>query len=129
MYSPAPLPTIRLKWTTTRIITTKREVHGVVTLSKKSFLEGLILAAFAKINAETTLVARFAGVDGGKWFLDLDRWSMHERKKLVDARAWSVERAGYLAYDWEHSDDWTYVHNGGPSDPSNGKFAVSCESE
>ncbi|EIN11424.1 hypothetical protein PUNSTDRAFT_141793 [Punctularia strigosozonata HHB-11173 SS5] len=129
MYSHVPLPTVRLKWTTTRVITTRREVHGTVTLSRKSFLEGLILAAFAKINAETTLVARFAGVDAGEWKLDLDTWASHDRKKLIEARSWAVQRDGFLQYVWDHSDVWTYTHNGGPGDLSNGQFTVACHTK
>jgi hypothetical protein len=126
-YRLVPVPTGRVKWTT-RVTIKRRDVHGTVMLSRKSFFQNILLAAFARINAETTLVPRFAGVDAGQWRLELSKWSEHEIRKSIPARAWEIQRAGILSYVWDHGDQWVYTHNGAPGDLSNGKFTVACES-
>ncbi|KDQ50335.1 hypothetical protein JAAARDRAFT_142195 [Jaapia argillacea MUCL 33604] len=101
--------------------------HGIVSLSKKLFLEDHLLRILAKVNAETTIVPVFPAVDGeGDWHLELTTWS--KRRKGKECR-WELVRdhERRIGYKWENCDKWIYEHEGADEDGDNGVYAMACK--
>lgn len=123
-----PLPSLTLKFSTNWIAQAIKGVsYGTVCLSKRVFMEERLLTLLARINALTTIVPLFAGVDNGAWRLELTTWAKHEIRKSRACNWVAVQgEANLLKYKWEHRDEWNYEHEG--SDHiTNGRYTTSCE--
>ncbi|THH28534.1 hypothetical protein EUX98_g5660 [Antrodiella citrinella] len=122
-----PLPSLTLKFSTNWIAQAIKGVsYGTVSLSKRVFMEERLLTLLARINALTTIVPLFAGVDNGAWRLELTTWAKHEIRKSRACNWVAVQgEGGLLKYKWEHRDEWNYEHEG--SDHiTNGRYTTSC---
>ncbi|TCD65183.1 hypothetical protein EIP91_003005 [Steccherinum ochraceum] len=121
------LPSLTLKFSSHWIAHAVRGVsYGSVCVSRKVFLEERLLSLLARVNALTTIVPLFAGVDNGAWRLELTTWAMHEIRKGRACNWVAVKDVfGALKYKWEHRDEWNYEHEG--SDHiANGIYTTSC---
>lgn len=106
----------------------REATHGMVVLSRRSFLEAKILSILAEINTETTVVPSFSGVEDGNWILELTTWNKHPMKKNRPCKFKELSRHadGQLEFEWSNKDRWSYDHEG--DEGSNGSYRVSCES-
>lgn len=116
-----------------------REIpHGSVCLSRRTFLEGRILSFLEGINAETTVLPAFSGVDEkGEWVLELTTWAEHAMKKNARCRWREVTSARKgepetesLDFEWKNREEWTYHHEGdfGSGSAGEGRYSINCKS-
>lgn len=105
-----------------------REVpHGTVCVSRATFLNTRVLALLEKVNAETTILPAFSGVEDGDWVLALTTWSNHQMKKARTCKWKEVTRAHSesLDFEWRNRDNWRYQHDGDFG--GNGLYSVDCK--
>lgn len=122
-----PMPSNTLKFSVSWIAQAIRGIsYGTVCLSKRVFMDERLLKLLARVNALTTIVPLFAGVDNGAWRLELTTWAKHEIRKNRACDWVAVNKeGGILKYKWEHRDGWSYEHEG--SDHiTNGIYTTSC---
>ncbi|KZT11520.1 uncharacterized protein LAESUDRAFT_274940 [Laetiporus sulphureus 93-53] len=121
-----PLPQERLDFSTNWVVrVSKGASYGTVCLSRKAFMEERLLQLLTNVNALTTIIPVFTGVEEGVWKLDLTTWALHTYKKKQVCK-WQLdsEADGYMRYIWQFRDGWKYEHEGG--EVPNGTYAVSC---
>ncbi len=107
---------------------TKTTYHGSINISGRAFLDRL-LQQFSQVNATTTIVPIFDGIDDEGWKLELVTWDKHPTKRRRAPKFVPVKGKGdekWLRYRWQERDVWTHEHEGGGS-LSAGAFGVSCE--
>ncbi|OBZ68799.1 hypothetical protein A0H81_11368 [Grifola frondosa] len=121
-----PLPATHLEFYDGWVFhTNKKQTYGTVSISKRVFMGERLLSILSHLNAVTTIVPVFSGVENGVWALKLTTWAQHEwRKNHAYKLQFNTERDGYLKYKWEHRDGWSYEHEGS-SDIVNGTYSVS----
>ncbi|KAF5373377.1 hypothetical protein D9757_009753 [Collybiopsis confluens] len=85
--------------------------HGTLLLSRQKFLEACILQPLAQINARTTILCTFKGVQRNNWNVSLETWN---NQRLNDECEWELEanRGGSLQYKWANSEEWRYDAHG-----------------
>ena len=93
--------------------TVKDTPHGVVCISRRSFLQARILTVLEEVNCDTTIVPRFSGIHCGKWVLKLTSWKCHELKDDRACKWTEVLSCGdSLVFQWKNRDEWCYKHEG-----------------
>ncbi|KAI0700948.1 hypothetical protein BC835DRAFT_323570 [Cytidiella melzeri] len=109
-----------------------RTLHcGAVCLSRNIFLNPTVLRLFASVNASTTLIPFFTGVNGPNWGLRLVPWSKDEDRKNQSSDfklEEDLDLAGGLRYKWQHQARWTYEQLGS-SWSSQQKYIAYCNTE
>jgi hypothetical protein len=87
---------------------------GAVCFSRDTFLDGKLLGLFARVNAMTTMIPFFTGVNGKNWGLRLVPWAEDEDRKYQSSafRLEDLDRALGLRYKWQHQARWTYEQLG-----------------
>ncbi|TFK37966.1 hypothetical protein BDQ12DRAFT_132552 [Crucibulum laeve] len=137
-----PLPKGRLEYSTEWLTKVKNGVsHGTVCISRKVFLEERLLRLLAHVNATTTIVPVFPGVvedgacvplftglDGGEWGMSLTTWAARNLKR-PRACKWELNAGSESDYKWDHTDKWSYEHEGAFDDKNNGTYIVSCQTK
>lgn len=84
---------------------------GVVCISADIFLKPKLLKLFSHINATTTMIPVFTGVNKDNWGLDMIAW--HEHGKLGGQPCeFELHNKHPLQYRWRHHEGWTYEHSG-----------------
>ncbi|KAF5375463.1 hypothetical protein D9757_009960 [Collybiopsis confluens] len=85
--------------------------HGTLLLSRDRFLGTYILKPLAQINARTTILCSFKGVERDNWHVSLETW---DKQRLHDDCEWELveNRGGSLQYQWENSEEWQYDAHG-----------------
>ncbi|PSR75662.1 hypothetical protein PHLCEN_2v8953 [Hermanssonia centrifuga] len=125
-----PMPQTRLQWSSAWNFFSKGESPvGVASLSREAFLEARILPLFALINADTTIVPKFAGVIDGKWEFDLTTWAQHVHRKGKECKwkSLSDRSADFLQYEWQHRDGWNHKYEGTSGDQEDAEYSLSCD--
>ncbi|KAL4248925.1 hypothetical protein ABKN59_007566 [Abortiporus biennis] len=122
------LPCIQLKFSTSWIIRVNKAIcYGTVCLSKRTFLDERLLHLLSRINALTTVIPMFSGVDNGAWRLDLTTWAKSEMRKDRPCQWVHLkEHDGLLKYKWQHRDVWHYEHEGESDYIIDGVYKASC---
>lgn len=100
--------------------------HGTVSISGGVFLREKLLPILSEVNAATTIVPNFSGIERDKWKLELKSWAEHPKHKPRDC-PWTLVPGsgsdGSLRYQWKHHDRYNYEHQGG-SYITNGVYSV-----
>ena len=128
--SSKSLPQLRLDLPFAWLIRMGRLMRsGSVILSHNLFLEPKLLKICSAVNALTTLVPFFTGLNGPNWGLRLVPWAEDEDRKHVSSN-FELETdcpvEGELRYGWQHEARWTYEQLG-HSFSSRQKYTASCE--
>lgn len=100
---------------------------GAISLSSDTFLQARLLPLLFDVNAQTTLLPMFSGVQRDKWKLVLKRWSDDTNRVADDCallRAADNGDSAVLKYKWYHFDEYGHKHEGG-SYVMNGMYTVS----
>lgn len=124
-----PMPSIHVTWIPGWVICGKgNKSVGTVALSRELFLERWLLPKLSAVNSITTVIPKFAGVINGEWHFELTNWAQHEYHSGKDCN-WKREgkHQDYLAYVWEHREDWNHEHKGTSSGEKKGEYSISCE--
>ncbi|OBZ69011.1 hypothetical protein A0H81_11374 [Grifola frondosa] len=100
--------------------------HGTVGISRHVFIVDRLLPLLSRINALTTIIPIFAGVERSAWGLKLTTWAKHDEKKTYSCDwDWRPGQDGSHSYIWEHRNDWKNEQEGS-GDVANGIYTVSC---
>ncbi|EKM54030.1 uncharacterized protein PHACADRAFT_257614 [Phanerochaete carnosa HHB-10118-sp] len=108
--------------------------YGTVGISNKLFLNNRFLEILSRINAATTIIPSFSGIEKEQWILKLTGWSNHEERK-GSACPFGLTQANVsedmLVYVWRCSDVWDYQHHHGHGDHNvmSGNFSVASTTE
>ena len=89
--------------------------HGTLLLDREAFLVPHILKPLGKINALSTVLCNFSGVNKTHWDLTLKTWMEHPMKlDSGDDCQWVIDERGNdgLHYKWDYSEEWKYESNG-----------------
>jgi hypothetical protein len=89
--------------------------HGTLLLARDSFLERQILNPLAKVNALSTILCKFKGVDKTHWDLTLETWQNDPMKSdSADDCRWDVDTSSGegLRYKWEYVEELRYEADG-----------------
>ncbi|KAI0916987.1 hypothetical protein AcW1_007702 [Taiwanofungus camphoratus] len=122
-----PLPSTHLEFSANWVARVNKGIsYGTVSISRNVFMDQRLLKLLARVNAVTTVIPLFHGVENDVWKLHLTTWAQHEfrRNRPCDWKL-DAEKDGYTKYKWEHRDGWSYEHEGS-SDIVNGAYTVSC---
>ncbi len=127
-----PLPALQLQFSTEWVARANEGVsYGTLSLSRRVFLEERLLDLLSRVNAVTTVLPSFSGIEENKWNLELTTWANHPMRADRPCRFFRMDQGdlpGILKYKWEHRDVWNYEHEGSKY-IMNGTYSVSCESQ
>lgn len=106
--------------------------YGTVGISNKLFLDHKLLGVLSRVNAATTIIPSFSGIERQQWILKLTGWSEHEERKHSACPFGLAQSNGnddLLEYVWRCSDVWDYQHrHGHDHNAMSGNFSVACAS-
>ncbi|KAI0093282.1 hypothetical protein BDY19DRAFT_903047 [Irpex rosettiformis] len=124
-----PLPQLRHDFPLNWLICMGRAMRsGSACISHNLFLHPKLLELFSAVNAMTTMVPFFTGLNGPNWGLRLVPWAEDEDRKHVSSNFKLEENscvADELRYGWQHEARWTYEQLGS-SWSSHQKYTASC---
>lgn len=126
-----PLPAAVLQYSTDWVAHSgKSWAYGTASIASSLFLRDLLLPKLFKVNASTTVIPFFSGIERDQWKLDLKSWAKHPQSSEGDCPFEFVPGSGNdgsLRYQWHHQDKYNYEHKGG-SYIMNGNYTVSSTS-
>ncbi|TFY80143.1 hypothetical protein EWM64_g3867 [Hericium alpestre] len=103
-----------------------REItQGTVILSREVFLKNKLSSLLSYINASTTVIPTFSGVEEGKLELTLKTWKDSAKAGRDCSFKQSSSSDGRLEFIWHNVDRWAYEHEGGVDNSCT--YRVSCE--
>ena len=105
----------------------KEITNGSVYLSRRAFLEGVLLEKLERINRETTIVPTFSGIKDGRWVLELAAWDDHVMKRDALCKWREVTKESNLdtlEFEWKNKELWRYEHD--DDFCANGTYTVDC---
>ncbi|KAL5504464.1 hypothetical protein ACEPAH_7125 [Sanghuangporus vaninii] len=105
----------------------KNVPNGTVYLSRKAFLEGVLLEKLERINRETTVVPTFSGIKDGRWVLELAAWDDHVMKRDTKCKWREVTKRDdldNLEFEWKNREFWRYEHDDDLY--NNGTYTIDC---
>ncbi|GBE84865.1 predicted protein [Sparassis crispa] len=123
----APMKELHLKFSSSWVIRmNSRLTYGTISVARNIFAQERLLDQVARINAATTVIPKFSGVDRDVWDLELTTWEKHPHRKNHKCICVQEKgRDGYSTYKWQHRDIWNYEHEGNQY-LTNGSYGVSC---
>lgn len=87
---------------------------GTVYLSRKSFLDGVILKITEHVNHETTIVPVWLGINNDRWIFELKKWDDHVAKFGL-ACNWreltAEDNVNTLEFTWRNKELWNYEND------------------
>lgn len=120
-----PLPAVNLKLSANWIARAGRLCQfGTVCVSADILLKSRLLRLLSDVNAITTMIPVFAGVNGDNWNLELVPWYEHNLRRLQPS-TFVLCNDRSLQYAWYHQESWTYEHLGSMFS-SKELYTVSC---